>query len=287
MLKRSALNSPRLAQLRRQRKKASRRKIFFYGLFIILIFIILSFLTKINRINIENISVADNQIVETEDITKIVNKNLKGKYLWLFPKTNFLLYPKAKIKKELNENFKRIKKVSLRVQNFQNLQLNVEEYDGKYLWCGNNIPLDQGIPTTCYFLDENGYLFDEAPFFSGNIYFKFYGSDGLKEVNPIDSYFLQTYFRDLIIFKDDLNKMGLSTDSFWLDDSNNANMALSGEGLNGPKIIFKIDSDFKKVAENLQAAISTEPLNQEFKKKFNSLLYIDLRFGNKVFYKFK
>jgi hypothetical protein len=55
----------------------------------------------------------------------------------------------------------------------------------------------------------------------------------------------------------------------------------------GPEIIFKIDSDFQKIAENLQAAITTEPLQTDFKNKYSSLLYIDLRFGNKVYYKFR
>ena len=51
-------------------------------------------------------------------------------------------------------------------------------------------------------------------------------------------------------------------------------------------ICVGLDSDFEKLAENLQAALMTEPLQSDFKNKFSSLLYIDLRFGNKVYYKF-
>jgi len=55
----------------------------------------------------------------------------------------------------------------------------------------------------------------------------------------------------------------------------------------GPEIIFKADSNFEKIIENLQSVLSTEPLQSDFKNKYSSLLYIDLRFGNKVYYKFK
>jgi nucleoside-diphosphate-sugar epimerase len=39
--------------------------------------------------------------------------------------------------------------------------------------------------------------------------------------------------------------------------------------------------------ENLDAAIDTEPLKSKLKNKFSSLEYIDLRYGNKVYDKFK
>ena len=49
----------------------------------------------------------------------------------------------------------------------------------------------------------------------------------------------------------------------------------------------KMTSDFQKIAENLQAALATEPLRSDFKNKYSSLLYLDLRYGNKVYFKFK
>ena len=54
----------------------------------------------------------------------------------------------------------------------------------------------------------------------------------------------------------------------------------------GPKIIFKKDADLQNIAENLQAALNIEPLKSKFKNKYSLLLYIDLRFGNKVYDKF-
>jgi len=54
-----------------------------------------------------------------------------------------------------------------------------------------------------------------------------------------------------------------------------------------PEIIFKSNSNFQNIAENLETALTADPLQSELKNKYSSLQYIDLRFGNKVYYKFK
>ncbi len=83
--------------------------------------------------------------------------------------------------------------------------------------------------------------------------------------------------------------MGLKPAGLYMEENGDIKIFLSSVDslLNGPEIIFKIDSDLKIVAENLQVALNTEPLQSNFKNKYSSLLYIDLRFGNKVYYKFR
>ena len=83
--------------------------------------------------------------------------------------------------------------------------------------------------------------------------------------------------------------MGFKLVSLYILDNGDIKIFLSNSDktLIGPYITLKADSDFQKVAENLQTALSTEPLQSNFKNKYSSLEYIDLRFGNKVVYKFK
>jgi hypothetical protein len=135
-------------------------------------------------------------------------------------------------------------------------------------------------------MDQKGYIFDEAPYFSGNVYFKFYGPNGGDPANPVGTYFLKDKFDEIAEFKDTLKEFGMNPADFWLDENGDANISLSSGPGTGPKIIFKIDSDYEKIAESLQAAITTEPLQTELTNKFSSLLYIDLRFGNNIYYKF-
>ena len=147
----------------------------------------------------------------------------------------------------------------------------------------------------CYFMDENGYIFDEAAYFSGGVYFKFYGKiseDGdlsKRESSPAGSYFAKENFYKFVLFKKILENMGLKPVALYQEDNGDIKFFLSRENSlsMGPEIILKVNSDFQKVAENLETALGTEPLQSNFKNKYSSLLYIDLRFGNKVYYKFR
>ena len=288
--KRVVLNSPRLLELRRKKHKSARKKKLFFLIIFLIIILGLSFASRINRLNIYKIKVDGNRIIETKDIENVAKNEIEGHYLWLFPKTNFLFYPKNKILSELKTKYKRLKDISIDVSNLRTLNIKVSEYEGKYLYCGLLIPtLRSNLnDNKCYFIDSDGYIFDEAPYFSGDVYFRFYGDASINDKNPPGLYFMKDNFTKIIEFKNTLEKINLKPTAFWIDDNRNeGNFSLSGDTGIGPHIIFKIDSDYQKLAENLQAAISVKPLSSDIKTKLSSLLYLDLRFGNKVYYKFQ
>ncbi len=53
------------------------------------------------------------------------------------------------------------------------------------------------------------------------------------------------------------------------------------------KIIFLKDADYKKVWSTLVSAIDTDPLKTKLATNKEGLEYLDVRYGNKVFYRFK
>jgi len=294
MQKRNILNSPRVEELKRKRYRILRNKILFFVFLFLVILIGLVFLSKWEKININNVRISGNKVVETGDIEQIVQSNISGRYLWLFPKTNFLIYPQKKIERELKNKFKRIKDIFVNDKNIKTLEILVSEYEGKYLWCGTEVPeallMESSISNAsgqkCYFMDENGYIFDEAPYFSGQVFFRFYGKIAFNTENPSGSFFLPNNFEKIISFKKMLEEMSLKPLAFLKDDTGDMDIFLS-PSTTSQKIIFKLDSDFEKLAENLQAVLTTEPFQSDFKNRYTSLLYIDLRFGNKVYYKFQ
>jgi hypothetical protein len=280
-MKRSVLNSPRLKELKRKKSVVLRNKILLSLFSLLAIFVGLGYLSKWQKLNIENIEITGNKVVETESIEQVVKKNITGRYLWLFPKTNFLIYPKSTIKKELESKFTRLKYISVTVKNMKTLEIVLSERTALYTWCGNNLP-DKPEENECYFMDNSGYIFDVAPYFSGEVYFKFFG----KAEN---NYFYKNDFKRVTLFIENLSKMGLKPSSLFIEESGVIDLYLKSNIPlpDGPKIILKLDSDLNKIAENLHTALITEPLQSDFKNKYNSLLYIDLRFGNKVYFKFK
>jgi CHASE3 domain sensor protein len=285
-MKRSILDTPRLQEFKKRKRKVIRNRIIFFAIIFLILFVGLAFLSHWKKINIEKIEIKGNRVVETQKIESAVNKVISGKYLWIFPKRNSLIYPTKKIKNKLSQEFKRLKDITIEVDpnELQILNITVSEYKAKYLWCGNTIP-ENFTSQQCYFLDSDGYIFDEAPYFSGEVYFKFYGN--INSENPIGSNFSNTYFTKIISLKEAIEKMNLKPTTFYLEDADEGSIYLSSnfQAPNAPKIMFKLDSDYPKLIENLQSAITTEPLQTKIKTDLTSLLYVDLRFGNKVYFK--
>ncbi len=290
MQKRNVLNSPRLSELKRKRRnKMIKKAVFFFIIFAIVIGI-LSYISSVRRLNIVGVEISGNNIVDTDVIRTAVDDELAGKYLWLFPKTNILIYPKNGVKNELADKFKRLKDINLSITNRNILSINLTERSGKYIWCGETLNQDSTPEIEqCYFLDDEGYIFDRAPYFSGEVYFKFYGEVKLNDGDPTGSYFFKDNLKDVVAFKETLESMGVKPVALYKEKNDDIKILLSKENKlpKNPEILFKTDSDLEKIAENLKSALDTEPLKTEFKTKYSSLEYIDLRYGNKVYYKFK
>lgn len=295
MMKKSVLNSPRLLKFKKGERKVLFRKIFFLTFLFFLILVGLSFLSEWQKLNIDNIVISGNKVVETKMIEDIVREKISGYYFWVFPKTNFIIYPQREIKRELKNKFKRIEEVFVNNRNIKTLEINVSERTALYTYCGATVDLENNSNQKCYFMDQDGYIFDEAPYFSGGVYLKFYGTVANIDLptgqagNPSGSYFFQSNFNKLISLKETIQKIEIKPVAFYIQDDGDIKIFLSSLSASqmGPEIIFKTDSDFEQVAGNLQTVLTTEPLQTDFKNKYSSLLYIDLRFGNKVYYKFR
>jgi cell division septal protein FtsQ len=278
-MRHDVLNSPRLQELKKNRRIALRNKIIFFFSLAVAILLGLGFLSRLSVLNIKEVSVVGNVVVDTEDIQKVVDDTTSGYYFWLFPKTNIFLYPKNKINENLSTEFRRLKDISFNLKNNGVLEINLAEREGVYIWCGVDFP-QNSEKEECLFIDKDGYTFDEAPYFSGEVYFKFYGSM-FETYSPM--------FSELIKLKENLEQIGLKPVALLAKEGEDMKILLSsarGDEKN-PEITLRIDSDLEKLAENLQAALDTEPLKTDIKTKYSLLEYIDLRYGNKVYYKFK
>ncbi|MBU1046416.1 hypothetical protein KKH36_01375 [Patescibacteria group bacterium] len=308
-----------------------------FTLFWILLFALvysLSYASKQEKINIQNININGNKVIQEEEILKIVNENLEGNYLWLFPKSNIFIYPKSKIKEDLLNSFLRIKELMVTFNDLQSIDINIEERTPFALYCekkdtnlavelpseeleqndeinneinneiatstnfATKLPNDSGFvdlgeinEEECYFMDNEAYIYAKAMSFTDDVYFK-YEQESLKTNNlgvtlPSDGRILgRTYLSEsperhfekinlFIRFLKDIN-----IDVYRLLVKENGDYELSFD--NGSLLIFDEKQDFDVLLENLQAVLID--LGDLEDKKFE---YIDLRFDNKVLYKFK
>ncbi|MBU3968605.1 hypothetical protein KJ991_00075 [Patescibacteria group bacterium] len=281
--KKSRFSSSKVKETRRKKFLV---KIFLVFFVLLVIFILSIFVSRISDINITNIIIKNEGSVVTEkEILTIINNNINGKYLGLYPKTNIFIYGKKKIEADIYNKFKRIKNIDIKRVGFNGISITIKERSPAGLWCGKKINIDE----KCYFLDEDGYIYTEAPIFSGSVFFRNYGNiEGIKQigVNFLDS----KRFKEISFFIKSIKDVNLNPVSFFAGDNGDYEIYLGDNSKNynfyGGKIIFNKDDNLGEVFDNLTAILNEKILIKGFGDNVQ-LDYIDLRFGRKVFYKLK
>ncbi len=273
-----SFKSAHLEQLKKQRRQIFLRKAVFYFVCLVALFFILSLVSKIKGFAIKDVAVSGASVISTDEIKSAVQKDISGNYLHLFSKKNIFIYPKNKIERDLRDNFKRIKNLNVAMGEHSTLDIKLTEQNQEFLWCADAIK--------CYFLNKDGLIFSEAPFFSGDVYFKFFTTlSSADAAHPIGAkVFSPETMAGISDLINSLPAIGLKSISLSSDLPGSFAIALAGA--NSPKLLIKEKSDFTKIYNNLSSALNTEPLKTKIKENYASLKYIDLRFENKVYYKF-
>ena len=282
--------SPRIKQIRRNQR---RRRLWLFILFFILflsVVIALAYFSSDEHLVIDKVVVNGTHILDPDKIEREVRKDISGKYIYLFSKSNGFIYPHKQIYNDLILNFPRIELLSISRESLKTLKIDITERVGSNLYCGVSIPENKDeVGENCYFINNDGYIFDKAPYFSGNVYFKYYMAllDGVT--NPLAKQMVSVdRFHELGRFIDGIASLGFKPIYFVTDkDGTNSLYLNHGPSDTVPKIIFKNDADLENILYNLTLAMGKKEFADEINSKYIKLLYIDLRFKNKVLYKFQ
>jgi len=282
--------SPRIENMKRKNRKRFLRSLIFFVFLMIALIIGTSYFSNDKHILISDIKIEGTNIIDEGSVRELVQQQMFGKYFYLFNKANSFIYPKNNIYNNLLKNFSRIEELSIERIGFKTLSIKIKERAGSYLYCGSIIPEDSAqIGENCFFVNNEGYIFDNAPYFSGDIYFKFYTVLQNKDVSPLTQSLMNIdKWRQSIRFIDGVEGLVLKpvyisfgedgVDYLYLEKRGNAN---------NPKIIWNDEDNLETMLENLSLAMSKSEFANEIKDKYNTLSYIDLRFDNKVIYKFE
>lgn len=270
------------SKLAKQRRKTLFTNSIAVVFVIAIFFVTFSFVLQIDEITINKIKAEGNVVVTNEELQAFVSKKLEGKYFFLFPKTSIFLYPRKNIEVSVLDAFKRIYFVKVSFEDFQTINLIVKEREPYALWCGKmNTKEEQ-----CYFLDKQGFIYTEAPNFTGNTFLRYYGTStpvSYKFVNtggPVGNRFLlEEEFQKFNFFIKTLQNIGLELNSFIVQDKDDITISLKGE----ERILFGRTQNLSVVLDNVQSFFESD----EYIKNEAGLLYADFRFGNKVYYRFK
>ncbi len=288
---RDTLTSPRLEDMKRKRRARRRRMLILLAILFVVFVGALAYFSAHPRVTISTVVVSGTRIINPEDLEDTVRENLTGKYAYLFKKSNSLIYPRKRIYDTLSREYTRIENLSIYRDNLTTLHVAVTERSGSYLYCGAAVPeLVSEIGENCYFINSDGYVFDKAPYFSGNVYFKYYMKIPEDESsNPLGKQMIaKERFYMLAQFIDGVSMLGLDPTYVVVDGEDTGTLYLDHADMaTSPKIIFKNTDTVLSMLDNLRASMAKQEFANEIKSKYSTLLYIDLRFNNKVVYKFQ
>lgn len=244
--------------------------------FLILGFLVgIFFLLRAPRLQVVSFNVSGTEVLDNEDIKINLQKQLEGKWLWFFPRTSTFLLDTDKLESNLKKEFSRIEEVVIKRDRLNAISVEIKEYGATYLWCTQS--------EVCYFMDKNGVVYNSAPVFSGSAYTKIVSSF------PIEPLPFQALSVSQISQINELEKgllgINISPTAFNLINDKKIEIDfLHNKSIS--KIILDPQIKTQSSLEYLFSALRTQDFSNLFTNENKKLLYIDLRFSNKVVYKF-
>lgn len=232
-------------------------------------------LSWLPQIRIAHIDVSGTESVAPEAVEEEARAALAGTLWGVLARDNILVYPKEGIHARIAAKFPVFKSIQVRRKNLDTLIIAVAEREPQNLWCGPSIT----FASPCYLVDEDGVAYAPAADFSGTIYTRYYGST--SSATP-RQYLTQEQYHALFALIEELKTRALagSIPSVEVDEQETVNVHFSS----GFTLIFALNDSGADVLERLALALTAEPFTSHVVSDFE---YLDLRFGDKLYYKLK
>ena len=267
---------------KRKKKRMSFKIIIFGGLFFCVLaglvyFSIWSSILQINKTEIQ--SEKEPIYYENNEIMKIAEEGLRNKIFEIIPQNNITLVPLNEIKNTILDNFSEIKQVDVSrdLSNLSNLGLiiKIEERENIGIWCkyeNSTSTSTEKIINECFQIDKEGVIYRKSLLVKSNSVLNIYSSRNQSAV-----------VRDLVVplgiinfilgAKEKTPVLVSDFDFISIED-------VKGTTSLGWQIYFN-------PAYSLDAQINTlkAVLDEQIKKDYESLEYIDLRIEGRVYYK--
>ncbi len=235
----------------------------------------LSLLSHAAFLRIDTVSVSGAETVDPSFIEALVRKQIAGSYFFLFAKNDVMLYPKQAIQKNVLAQFPMVKSVDVHANNFDTLGITVVERQPVALWCGEQF----ASSTDCFSLDENGLAYAPARTDSTTL-LQYYGftkpyNNGVQFLSPDQFHSLSALVGAL---EKKVNAGRVS--SVIIDNSGDVHLQFD----DGFTLLFTLSTGGADVLDLFSIALSAAPFTSHQLSDFE---YLDLRFGDKVYYKLK
>lgn len=263
-------------------------------------------LARLDSLRIKNIQVEGAHTELETQIRSTIDKHLSENILWVFPRWNRFLFKTEYVETKLARLYPKIQNVRVQHVGLSGLRVSIEERKMFGVWCDGVAPMHTGFDANvgnCYAIDDTGYIFAPSPYFSNHAYFEFFGkslhqpahntvdgstNESEKTASSVYSqsyvdvlYLPQEVFLKVRDFVEMLKNKSIFVHTLIVHDGDFFELVLK----EGGAVRFSPSQDLVKIANDLETGIAKEFEEQPNKKK-SDIEYIDMRFPNKVIFKF-
>ena len=261
------------------------------------------------RFRIHNISIEGNRSLETSVLREKINDFLSHKILFFIPRNSIFTLSTKSLKDHIENSFPKIYDTKVSLKKDKTLFVFIEERKPHSLWCvkEENNRDDASIQDKedqatdensyfftpneqCYFADQKGYLYGEAPYFSDGVFKKIYLPKSLLQIG--NQIFDRKSFDNFFQFIDDLHKKyAMNIDRIFIDENNEVKLFIASLDKTffkeEPYLIYKKDEDYEHILKYIALLKKQKFFRKDFAQRPQDLVFIDLRIKNQIRYKFK
>lgn len=277
-------------------RQGRRRRRWWWAFSVLLLLIAggLIFLAEDRRWLINQVSVTGTTTLGRDLLAQRVVAELAGDYWWLVPRRNIFLYPKAAITARLAEEFPPISRLRLSLIGLNHLVVEVAERAARFRWCVGPRQSATSSPTGCWLVDREGKAFATDAFSDQQNFWLIVdtaSSTGLgqtvgsaEQMSQLETLFttLPTALARTVGATTSLERITILSDRNYellLKTRQASTIALW-------KIMTTAEQSVDTISKTIATIWSAPGLGNR-PQALAKLEYIDLRFGRRVFYKFK
>ena len=216
-----------------------------------------------------HVSITGLEKISPDDVRRVISQELTGSVAFVMPKSSYFLFDSARAEARAREAFPRLETIEIKKEFPSTLSVTAHERGFWAMYC-----IESGA---CGYIDATGFLYETAPASTGSLILKITSDASRLDVpsEPLARDLAQSLgrFASMLEEKTDEKAQEFIISQNLLDE-------FKVRTQSGFLLFVKRDDDYESVLRVLDTV-----LKEEVGNKKSSLEYIDLRFGNKVFYK--
>ena len=246
-----------------------------------------SYVAHVPRLNVQSFVVDGVAHMVPETIETYAFDMIHDDAFHFFPPSNIFLYGPKRLEERIVEHFPRIKEAHVKKESLfsTTVHINVKEREPFAKWCrggGIETAVSSSTPRECYVLDDGGFIFartDGAENSATSYVFSGGVASSTAGGSLVGQLFAPSRMDGILALLQLLQESGFRPIGAEVENTQDFSIPLESS--------FSIKVPFDAHAEDLIKNLMLVLESERLKGRETDIEYIDLRFGNKVYFKFK